>query len=170
MNQATNRTPYGLMTDYEKSFFSKEAKRGNLYKFSDPSALEDKPKWLTTNAPRFGNRLIYRLSILPDIYYYVDGEVKLGVDLPKALEQFKVLRLAKNCEIPVKKKTGAELINHLCCVRNHDDDETLVARVLKVNSGTYRYETDLGAYANAEEVSDAFIDSCPNLKALKTIY
>ena len=170
MNQATNRTPYGLMTDYEKSFFKEEDKLRGCYKSCNQSPLEGEPRWIQTLAACLSDRAVYRLSILPDIYYHVDGKVKLGSELPKDLEEFKVLRLAKNCEIPIKKKTGDELINHLCWVWDHDENKKHVAKVLKMNRCLYMYDTGLDAFMNAEEVSDAFIDSCPNLKALKTMH
>ena len=163
MNQATNRIHYGMLTTSERTHFDAKNNKAKHYLVFGYSS-----GWVPAEAIAFQDEYAYRLKILPNVYYHVDGKVKLGSELPIALREFKTLRLATEGEIPVKAKTDDELINHLCWVWDRQKDEGGVALVTSVTKGIeYKYRTSSGDYFRyAEELDAKFLEKCVNIQAV----
>ena len=161
MNQATNRIHYGMLTPEERKHFdAKNNKAKHYLVFSYSSG------WVPAEAIAFQDENAYRLKILPNVYYHVDGEVKLGSDLPIALGEFKNLRLATEGEIPVKAKTGDELINHLCWLWDDKEGRREIGLVkFYRKERIYPYYTLPNRdYSHAEELTPEELLKLPNFE------
>jgi len=71
MNQATNRVPFGLLTNEEKEGFCEEAKKRGMYQVFPCTRLWYPSKRFLTASKTgpFDNECIYQLKILPDEWY-----------------------------------------------------------------------------------------------------
>ena len=166
MNQATNRTPYVLLTSDEKVSMDANNKGKELYERLTTYDSGWGCLWKVSDLREWFPGVIYRLRILPDIYYHVDGQIKLGAELPKDLEEFKVLRLAVGDEIPVKKRTGKELVGRLCWLWDSNKgcgEVGLVKLYREERQHPYCTLAQI-AYLHAEEITPEELILLPNFE------